>query len=72
MSGTSKKTNLKMINIMMDTLICMAACFLLLMIVYFGASVFVYTAVFGYDTRTALKYAARELLFWKEINNNEQ
>lgn len=57
---------------MIETLICMIACFLLLMIVYFGASVFVYTSVFGYDIRAALKYAARELLFWKELNNNEQ
>lgn len=57
---------------MIETLICMVVCFLLLMIVYFGASVFVYTSVFGYDIRTALKYAARELLFWKELNNNEQ
>lgn len=57
---------------MFETIFSILVCILLLSIVYFGASVFVYTTVFGFDVKTALKKAARELLFWKDLNNNDK
>ena len=57
---------------MFETIFSILLCSLLLAIVYFGASVFVYTTVFGFDLKTALKKAACELLFWKDLNNNDK
>lgn len=57
---------------MFETIFSILVCILLLSIVYFGASVFVYMTVFGFDVKTALKKAAREFLFWKDLNNNDK
>lgn len=57
---------------MFETIFSILVCILLLAIVYFGTSVFVYTTVFGFNVKTALKNAARELLFWKDLNNNDE
>lgn len=55
---------------MFETLLCMIVCIVIMTIVYFCASIFVYMTVFGLPIKDALKHALRELLFWKELNND--
>lgn len=60
-----------MIDVMFDTLLCMLACVVIMTIIYFGASVFVYMTVFGLDIKNAFRHALKELLFWKDLNNEQ-